>query len=134
MELLLSQERSAHSLQLSQLQQQVEALEADKNAAVQNYDDLSKSMQCASSKADGATSQATQLQLEIDAVKQVQPPLHSSAVHRDVMVNSVLQLLAHTSAIRLEHPVLSQGCEKLLQTFHSWAKACSVAIAYRSQL
>lgn len=71
MELVLSQEKSAHSFQLSQLQQQVEALEADKDASVKNYDDLSKSMQCASNKVDGATSQVSHLEQEIEAVKKV---------------------------------------------------------------
>lgn len=72
-EVLLSQERSAHSLQVSQLQQQIEALESDKNSAVKHYDDLSKSMQCASSKAD-ASSQVSSLKQEIEAVKQVLTP------------------------------------------------------------
>jgi chromosome segregation ATPase len=74
MELLISQEKSAHSCQISQLQQQVEALEADKSSAVKNYEDLSKSMQCASNKAEGATSQVMHLQNEIDAIKQVHTP------------------------------------------------------------
>lgn len=79
MEVLLSQEKSAYSFQLSQLQQQVEALEADKSSAVKNYEDLSKSMQCASNKADGATSQLTHLQHEIDSVKQVRTHLLQEA-------------------------------------------------------
>lgn len=113
MELLLSQEKSAHILQLTQLQQQVEALEADKNSAVQNYDDLSKSMQCASNKADGATSQVTHLQNEIEAVKQVQLSLERlSDRHRHV--NSVHSISADTSeeSSAQERPI--GGSEKLI--------------------
>ena len=44
------------------------------------------------------------------------PPWNVLAIHMDVMVNSVLQLLAHTSVTCLEHQGLSEGCDCLLYT------------------
>jgi chromosome segregation ATPase len=71
LEVRLSQEQAAHELQLSQLQQQVEALEADKAAALMKCDEVTKTMQTTTSKADGAATQVARLQQEIEIIHQV---------------------------------------------------------------